>query len=73
MGDHVHVASGALLCGSVIVGNNCHSGAGSLIRQGISIGNNVVVGAGAVVVKDVTDNRVVAGNPASELRGGKND
>jgi UDP-2-acetamido-3-amino-2,3-dideoxy-glucuronate N-acetyltransferase len=35
---------------------------------GITIGANAVVGAGSVVTKDVSENTVVAGNPARELK-----
>ena len=34
----------------------------------INIGNNAVIGAGAVVVKDVPENAVVAGNPATIIK-----
>lgn len=40
-------------------------GATAVILPGVTIGENVVVGAGAVVSKDVPDNAVAVGNPAS--------
>ena len=46
-------------------------GANVCIMGDITIGNNVIVGAGSVVVKDVPDNCVVAGNPATVVRYGK--
>jgi sugar O-acyltransferase (sialic acid O-acetyltransferase NeuD family) len=65
--DFVHVAPGAVLAGSVRVGEGSFIGAGSVIKNGVSIGNNVVIGAGAVVVKDIADNQVWFGNPAKRF------
>ena len=39
-------------------------GASVTIIGHVRVGNNVIVGAGAVVVKDESDNCVVAGDPA---------
>lgn len=50
--------------GKVVIGNNVYIGTNALIMPGVTIGNNVVVGAGSVVTKNVSDNCVVAGNPA---------
>jgi acetyltransferase-like isoleucine patch superfamily enzyme len=63
IGDFVHIAPGAVLCGNVSIGNGTFVGANSVIRQGISIGKNVTIGAGTVVTKDVPDQCRVAGNP----------
>lgn len=40
-------------------------GANCVILPGITLGENALVGAGSVVTKDVPNNAVVAGNPAS--------
>ncbi len=53
--------------GSPIIGNNCVFFAGSKIIGNVTIGNNVIVAANAVVVKDVPDNAVVGGIPATIL------
>ena len=52
----------------IIIGNNVQIGAGAIILSGVMINNNVIVGAGSVVTKNVTDNCIVAGNPAKLLR-----
>jgi UDP-2-acetamido-3-amino-2,3-dideoxy-glucuronate N-acetyltransferase len=39
-------------------------GANSVVLPGITVGKNALVGAGSVVTKDVSENAIVAGNPA---------
>ncbi|NPV27611.1 MAG: acetyltransferase [Firmicutes bacterium] len=62
--DHVHIATGTVLCGGVRVGRLAHIGAGAVIIQGVTIGEGALVGAGAVVVHDIEPWTVVVGNPA---------
>lgn len=64
----VHIAPGAVLAGNVIVGENTFIGANSVIKQGVVIGKNVIIGAGSVVLKDILDQKKIAGNPAKEIR-----
>jgi len=64
IGDHVHVAPGAILAGRVTIGDHAHIGAGAIIRQGLTVGNHAIVGAGAVVVKNVPAGTCVIGVPA---------
>ncbi|MBM3573314.1 MAG: acetyltransferase, partial [Alphaproteobacteria bacterium] len=45
IGDHAHVAPGAVLCGGVIVGARAHVGAGATVLQNIRLGPNCCVGA----------------------------
>lgn len=66
--DHVHVASGAILCGGVRIGEGAHIGAGAVIKQGVAIGAGAIVGAGAVVLRDVPSMSVNVGVPARTLR-----
>jgi sugar O-acyltransferase (sialic acid O-acetyltransferase NeuD family) len=67
IGDFVHIAPNAVLCGNVKVGRSTFIGANAVIRQGITIGNNVIIGAGTVVIRDIPDNSTVIGNPARKL------
>lgn len=48
-----------------IVKKGASIGANATILPGIKIGQNAMVGAGAVVTKDVPDNAIVVGNPAT--------
>jgi sugar O-acyltransferase (sialic acid O-acetyltransferase NeuD family) len=67
LGDGVHIAPGARLCGGVAVGALTLVGVGAVIIGGISIGARTVVGAGSVVIRDIADNAKVAGNPARPI------
>jgi maltose O-acetyltransferase len=52
----------------VTIGNNVWIGGRAIINPGVRIGNNVVVASGAVVTRDVPDNVIVGGNPATIIR-----
>ena len=53
---------GPTICENAIIGAN------STILPGIQIGSNSLVGAGSVVTKNVGPGKIVAGNPAIELK-----
>jgi sugar O-acyltransferase (sialic acid O-acetyltransferase NeuD family) len=63
LGDGVHLAPGATVCGCVTVGNNVMIGAGSVILPRLKIGPDSIIGAGSVVTKDVPARSVIMGNP----------
>jgi len=67
IGAHAHVAPGAVLSGSVHVGQRAHVGAGSVVIQNLKIGNDSIVGAGAVVLADVPASSTVVGVPARPI------
>lgn len=50
------------------IGQNVWIGSGAVVLPGVRIGDGAVVAAGAVVTKDVEDNTVVAGVPATVVR-----
>lgn len=52
------------------IGNKVIIGAHAQVLGNISIGNNVVIGSGSVVTKSISDNDVVAGNPAKSIKKG---
>ncbi|RQO36101.1 sugar acetyltransferase [Herminiimonas sp. KBW02] len=68
LGDGVHLAPGATLCGCVHLGDNVMIGAGAVVLPRLSIGANTIVGAGAVVTKDLPEGVVVTGCPARIIR-----
>lgn len=67
LGDWVHVAPRALVCGNVVVGSGTHVGAGAIVRQGLRIGVDTLIGAGAVVVRDIPGSSLVMGVPARRV------
>lgn len=67
LGDGVHVAPGATLCGCITLEDNVFVGAGATILPRIRVGANAVIGAGAVVTKDIPAGSIVVGNPARPL------
>ena len=63
LGNGVHLAPGATVCGCVTIGNNVMIGAGSVVLPRLKIGSDALIGAGAVVTKDVPAGSIVVGNP----------
>jgi sugar O-acyltransferase (sialic acid O-acetyltransferase NeuD family) len=68
LGDNVHVASGATVCGGVTIGHNCLIGAGAIVVQGARICDGCLVGAGAVVTRDLLVPGTYVGLPAEHAR-----
>lgn len=67
VGNYVHVAVGAHICGIVKVGESCWIGAGATISNNIDICSDSLVGAGAVVVKDIKESGTYVGVPAMNI------
>ena len=77
--DSVHIAhnckiekgvllgAGAIICGSVVIGEYSWIGPNSTVADNKIIGRNSFVVLGAVVLRNVKDNEVVAGNPARQI------
>lgn len=55
-------------CQPTLIRRGASIGSGSTLLAGITIGENAMIGAGSVVVKDVSANTTVAGNPAGPLK-----
>ena len=68
VGAFAHIAPGAVLAGNVKIGERTFVGANAVIKHGVVIGKDVVVGAGTVVIRDVPDGKIMAGNPAKEIK-----
>ncbi|WP_367237605.1 acetyltransferase [Pseudomonas sp. Rh2] len=64
LGEHVHVAPGATLCGNVKVGDLAFIGSGATVIQGVSVGECAIVGAAAVLVRDLPAGHTLIGTAA---------
>ena len=68
LGDHVHLAPGAVLGGEVVVESLAMIGLGACVLPGVRIGSGSLVAAGALVRSDVPPGCVVAGLPGRVVR-----
>ena len=51
----------------VVIGKSAKIGANSTILPSVKIGKDALVGAGSVVTRDVSEKKIVAGNPAKVI------
>ncbi len=58
----------AIITKPILIKKNAFIGGHSIILKGVTIGENSIIGAGSVVSKDIPDNEIWAGNPASFIR-----
>jgi len=74
-----HIKSGALitacaeLSGGVIVEKNSWIGPNVSVIQKVKLGENSLLGIGTVVLKDVTKNSIIVGNPGKKIKRIKNE
>lgn len=52
----------------VVVGENVFLGDNVTLLKGVTIGKNSVIGNGSIVTKDIPENVIAAGNPATVIR-----
>jgi UDP-perosamine 4-acetyltransferase len=64
LGEFVHIAPAATLCGCVTIGHDSFIGPGSTIFENVSIGDGSVVGAGSVVTRNLAAGVRAWGVPA---------
>ena len=67
IGDYVHVAVGAHLCGTVNIGNKTWIGAGSTVSNNIDICGGCMIGAGAVVIRNIYSPGTYVGVPVKKI------
>lgn len=65
IGNYVELSPGVHVSGNCIIGDYCNIGTNATILPKITIGENVIIGAGSVVTKDIPDNCLVVGIPAT--------
>ena len=66
--DPITRRTGKIADNPVIIGNNVWIGMRSIIMKGVHIGNNSIIAAGSIVTKNVPDNQLFGGNPASFIK-----
>ncbi|MDQ3108538.1 MAG: hypothetical protein M3R17_01470 [Bacteroidota bacterium] len=71
LGENSLVIAHAMIAGSAELGKNVWISPCASVLQKVKIGDNSIVGMGSVVLKDVPENKVVAGTPAKILRDNK--
>ncbi|MBS4534169.1 2,3,4,5-tetrahydropyridine-2,6-dicarboxylate N-acetyltransferase [Clostridium sp. D2Q-14] len=76
IGKNVHIGAGAVIAGvleppsktPVIIEDDVLIGANAVVLEGIKVGKGAVVAAGSVVIKNVPNDTVVAGIPATIIK-----
>ena len=68
IGSNCMIAGQVGFAGSSVIGNNVSIGGQAGISGHLKIGNNVKIGGGSGVVKNIDDNEVVMGYPATNLK-----
>ena len=68
IGSNCMIAGQVGFAGSSSIGNNVSIGGQAGISGHLKIGNNVKIGGGSGVIKDIKDNQIVMGYPATNLK-----
>jgi len=74
VGHDVNISEHTILLGSITVngyvslGSGCTLGSGCIIHPGVIVGKDSTVGIGSVVIRNVSPNCTVFGNPAKKLK-----
>jgi len=56
-----------LVPGKVVIGENSYIGISAIILKGVRIGKNVIIAAGSVASRNIPDNTIVGGVPATKI------
>lgn len=67
IGDYTLMGSNITVAGHVKIGRNCFIGSGTTIKNNISVGDYSITGMSANVVKTISSNACVIGNPAKSI------
>lgn len=67
VGLSTNISPGSIICGNVKIGNQCLVGAGAIIRDKIKVGSQSIIGVGSNVIKNVSSNTTVIGNPSKKI------
>ena len=62
IGDHAHIAPGAILCGGVHAADGVFIGSGAVVLENTRLGANSILAAGVTLRKDLAENEVFYGH-----------
>jgi sugar O-acyltransferase (sialic acid O-acetyltransferase NeuD family) len=65
--EYTLIGSNVVIAGGATIGENCYIGSGSSVIHGIHVGSTSLVGLGSNVIKHVSPDSKVVGNPARDL------
>ena len=65
IGDHTYLSSHICISGHTVIGEKCFVGVNSTFKDFINIGDSVFIAMDASVTKDIPDDAVVVGSPAT--------
>ena len=68
IGDYTCITGGVCISGDVTIGESCYLGTNCSIIGNVTIGNYCLIGMSSNVLRDVADNSIMIGNPASFTR-----
>lgn len=69
VGEYVHMANGVKLGGGCTIGNRNFLGSGAVVSAGVKLlAEDIVLGAGAVATKNLTEEGVYIGTPATRVK-----
>ena len=66
IGDHVHIAPGAILCGNVTIKDEAFVASGAVVVQNVCVGSGSIIGAGTTLRRDLLDKCIFLGNEKSQ-------
>ena len=67
IGDYTHIGANCFIAGDVKIGKFVEIHPSTSICSGVTIGDNSVIGMGSVVLRDVSPNSKIIGNPARRI------
>ena len=68
IGDHTYLSSHICISGHTVIGEKCFVGVNSTFKDFINIGDSVFIAMDASVTKDIPDDAVVVGSPATVFK-----
>lgn len=71
IGEGSMITVGAIVCGGAVLKSQSYLAPNVSVKEKVTIGHRSLVGLGAVVLKNVSDDTIVAGVPAKEINRNK--